>query len=505
MNVARSLENSAYFFPDRIAVSEGDTKTTYAQLNERANRIATSLVGLGIKPGDHIALAYPNSMDWIAFYFGTLKAGAVAVTLSTALFGEELKTLINHAKPRVVLIDEPKLAIMKELKGAGAVEKIVCPGGDVTVQDLVDKGSPSFRAVYRDRLDTAVIPYTGGTTGMPKGVMITQEHILFSYQAIAVSERTTQYDIALCFLPFNHVFGQIHIMGSTIFSGGCVELLPMPDPEQILALMESGRATKFFAVPTIYVRLLTYPDLGKKVGNLRYCFSAGASIAMEIVRRWKEVTGINISESYGMTEGIPFTFNHYYPEKHVVGSVGQPVHLVEIQIRDTSGNEVEQGKEGEICMRAPNVMKGYLNNPEATEATFWPGRWLRSGDLGYMDPQGYVYIVDRLKDLIITGGENVYPREVEELLYTRPEVQECSVVGLPDKEWGERVAAFIIPKPGQTVVANEIKSFLKTKLAPYKVPKEYVTVEELPKSAAGKILKRQIKQEYVEAGGKQQK
>ena len=221
-------------------------------------------------------------------------------------------------------------------------------------------------------------------------------------------------------------------------------------------------------------------------------------MAMEIVKQWKERTGITIAESYGMTEVMPITFNHYYPERHVVGSVGHPVQGVEVQIRDAAGNLVEQGKEGEICIRGRNVMKGYLNNPEGTRSSFWEGGWVRSGDIGLFDPDGYLYIVDRLKDLIITGGENVYPREVEEALYSRSEIEECAVIGLPDKEWGERVTAFIVPKPGHSVASEEIRSFLKSRLSPFKVPKECVVIDEFPKSPAGKILKRQLKKQFLE-------
>jgi long-chain acyl-CoA synthetase len=202
---------------------------------------------------------------------------------------------------------------------------------------------------------------------------------------------------------------------------------------------------------------------------------------------------------------MPITFNHFHPEFHVVGSVGQPVVGVEVQIRDTAGNVLEQGKEGEICVRGRNVMKGYLNSPEQTAETFWDTRkgveegWLRTGDIGVIDKNGYVAIVDRLKDLIITGGENVFPREVEEALYTIPEVQECAVIGLPDKEWGEKVAAFIVAKPGQTVDQDKIKSFLKTRLSGFKVPKKYVLLNEFPKSQAGKILKREVKKEFLDS------
>jgi len=502
MNLVHNLEASAFFFPDRPALRQSGLEIKYAQLNDQANRIATGLIEMGVKPGEHVGLCAPNSVDWIVFYFGVLKAGAVAVTLSGVLSGDELINLVNHSKPRFIFTAENKLQELEKSKIAGGLEKVICPGGDMSLQHLIDIGTGSFKALDRDRADTAAILYTGGTTGVPKGVMLTHEGINFSSHSIAYYERSTEADLALCFLPFNHVFGQMHIMNATILSAGCLEILPAFDLEQVLEAMEGGRVTKFFAVPTVYVRLLTLSNLKKKLGRMRYSFSAAASMAMEIVKQWKELTGLTISESYGMTEAMPLTYNHYYPDRHVVGSVGQPVHGVEIQIRDTSGNLIEQGQEGEICVRGRNVMKGYLNNPEGTRAAFWEGGWLRTGDIGLFDPDGYLYIVDRLKDLIITGGENVYPREVEEQLYTRPEVEECAVIGLPDKEWGERVAAFIVPKPGYSIVPEELKSFLKSRLSPFKVPKNYFTVNELPKSPAGKILKRQIRNQYPGGTGK---
>ncbi|MCX7965672.1 MAG: AMP-binding protein [Syntrophorhabdaceae bacterium] len=498
MNLARNLEASAYFFPQRPAISEGDKKTNYDQLNKMANRIATGLIKQGVNPGDLVAMCYPNSTEWIAFYFGVLKAGAVAITLSSLLTGDELTNLITHAKPKIIFASDNKLPDLKKLKNEGTLEKIICTDGDIDLPRLIESGTETFKAIDRDRTDTAAILYTGGTTGIPKGVMLKHESILFSSYSIAYYERSTEKDVALCFLPFNHVFGQIHIMNSTIMTAGCLELLPSFDLDRVLKILEEGKLTKFFAVPTVYIRLLGVPDLKNKIGPLRYCFSAAASMARETVRKWKETTGITISESYGMTEAMPITFNHYYPERHVVGSVGHPVHGVEVQIRDTSGNILEYGHEGEICVKGPNVMKGYLNNPEGTKEAFWEGGWVRSGDIGIFNEDGYLFIVDRLKDLIITGGENVFPREVEEALYQMPKVEECAVIGLPDKEWGEKVVACIVPKQGQKFTAEEMKSFLKTKLSPFKVPKEYIEFREFPKSPAGKILKRIIKKNLLE-------
>jgi len=214
------------------------------------------------------------------------------------------------------------------------------------------------------------------------------------------------------------------------------------------------------------------------------------------VREWKAQTGLNIYEAYGMTESASIvTYNHYY--RHVIGSVGTPANLVEVQIRDLEGNGLGQGERGEICICGPNITKGYLNQPEETESAFW-GDWFRSGDIGVIDEDGYLYIVDRLKDMVITGGENVYPREVEEVLYTRPEVSECAVVGLPDQEYGERVTAFIIPRKGHQIDPVSLKEYLKARLAAFKVPKEYIAVEDLPKSSAGKVLKREVRKRYIE-------
>ncbi len=504
MNLATNLERSTQFFPNKPALREGDIELSYSQFNDRVNRVATGLISMGVKPGDLIALCAPNSTDWLAVYFGVIKTGATAVTLFSTITPEELNNLLIHSKPKMIFTTPNRIPDLKPIQGPGIIEKIICSeDSELTLKDIMDKGSGNFKAVDRDRNDTVAILYTGGTTGVPKGVMLTHENITFSSEAIAYYEHSTPNDFALCFQPFNHVFGQIHIMNATVFSAGCLELLPSADLGPILDRTESGRITKFFSVPTVYVRLLGMPDLKKKLGKVGYCFSAASSMAKEIVKQWREITGITIAESLGMTEAMPVSFNHYYPEQHVVGSVGQPVCGVEVQIRHTStGEMLEQGQEGEICIRGWNVMKGYLNNPEATKEAFWDGGWLRSGDIGVLDDKGFLYIVDRLKDLIITGGENVFPREVEEVLYTVPEVSECAVIGLPDKEWGERVSAFITLKADKTIVPDKVKAYMKTKLAPFKVPKEYIIVDDLPKSGPGKILKRELKQQYIDKANK---
>ena len=492
MNLAKNLETTASFFPNRPAISEDLSETSYKQLNDRANRVATALLQMGIQTGDHVGLCAPNSGDWLAFYFGVLKAGAVAVTLSSQLTKDELDLLISHSRPIVIFTFDEKLEGLSALRDENCLRKIISPQGDMSLSDLMEKGSGNFRAVDTERGDTAAILYTGGTTGVPKGVMLSHENINAAIYGVILQERSNEYDRALCFLPFNHVFGQMHIMNATILSGGCLELMPGFDLDQVLTLMAAGRVTKFFAVPTIYVRLLNLEGLKEKLGKVHYCFSAAASMAADIVHQWKARTGLAIHEGYGMTEAAPtVTYNHHI--KHVIGSVGTEVPNVEIQIRDSNGIQLEQGQEGEICVRGPNIMKGYLNNPEITLDAFWDNGWFRSGDVGMLDEQGYLYVVDRLKDMIITGGENVYSLEVEDALYTHPDVQECAVVGSPHREWGEIVTAAIIPKPGKIIDETEIRDFLKSRISAYKVPKRVYTVEDFPRSPAGKILKRKMR------------
>ncbi len=493
MNIAENLERSSRYFPDRPVIREGAREFTYSQFNDQVNRAATALAKLGVEAGDHVGLCAPNSAEWLTFYFGCLKAGAVAVTLPSLAKSDELQALVSLTRPRAIFTSEDKQDDFRGLRGGGIVEHIIGEGCELEMKALLEKGTGSFRAVSRDRSDTAAILFTGGTTGIPKGVMLSHENINSAINNVVFNERSNEQDRALCFLPFHHVFGQMHIMNATVLSGGALELLPTFDLDRVLEAMGSGRVTKLYCVPTIYIRLLGLEGLKEKLGAIRYCFSAAASMASEVVRQWQERTGLAIHEAYGMTESASMvTFNHYH--RHVIGSVGTPVGTVEVQIRDMDGNPKPDGEEGEICIRARNIMKGYFNAPAETESAFW-GEWFRSGDIGITTEGGHLYIVDRLKDMVITGGENIYPREIEELLYTRPEVQECAIIGLPDKEWGERVTAFITIKPGESLDTNELKLFLKSRLAPFKVPKEFRIVTEIPKSQAGKLLKRELKRQ----------
>jgi len=498
MNIAKNLESSARMFPDRPALSEGGREISYAQLDDRASRVASGLLKAGIAPGDHVLLCAPNSSDWIAVYFGALKAGTVAVTLSDQLKPNELVELFGQIRPRAVFAAPEKRGVFEDLAKDSVTRVLVTDAGPTDLKGLMASGQSRFRAVERGRDETAAILFTGGTTGLPKGAMLSHENILTALYHVVHNERSTPQDRAVCFLPFNHVFGQMHIMNATVLSSGCVELMPGFDMNRLLEILEARRGTKLFAVPTIYVRLLSLNNLNDRLGSVRYCFSAAASMAAEVVRQWRDATGLAIHEAYGMTESASMvTYNHFH--RHVIGSVGTPAGTVEIRIADLDGDAKGVGEEGEICIFGRNIMKGYLNQPEETRAAFRDG-WFRSGDLGLLDENGYLFIVDRIKDMIITGGENVYPREIEELLHTRPEVAECAVIGLPDREWGERVTALMALKPGMTLDTTDLREYLKKRVAPYKVPKGFRILETLPKSPAGKILKRELKRQILSEG-----
>jgi long-chain acyl-CoA synthetase len=500
MNIANNVETSARFFPDQPALIEGDRTITYSEFNQVSNHVATGLIARGLMPGDPVAFCAPNSAEWLIFYFGVLKAGAVAVTFSHLLTATETTAVLRDCRPRFIFTSEDKRADLDNYCRTAGETRVVSPQGDLTMNDLMIHGDDSFSIVDRSRDDTAAILYTGGTTGIPKGAMLSHANIQASAFNVAYYERSTWSDRALCFLPLNHVFAQIHIAQSTVLSGGGLVIQPAFDLDNFMGAVEKHKVTKLYAVPTIYIRLLGLDNLKEKMAGVRYCFSAAASMAIEIVKEWKQQTGLKIYEAYGMTESASMvTYNHYH--RHVVGSVGTPANLVEVSICDFEGHPLPRGQQGEICIKGPNITRGYLNNTDETAAAFRDG-WFCSGDIGYLDESGYLFIVDRLKDMVITGGENVYPREVEEVLYTHPEVQECAVVGLPDREYGEQVTAFIIPVPSASPDALSLKAYCKKRLAGFKVPKAFHLVDELPKNNAGKLLKREIRRQWRDTDSK---
>lgn len=490
MNIANNLLKVAYSLPDHVAVIDKGEKYSYGRLNEDSNAFASALIKMGIKKADNILICHKNSYEWLVGYFGTIKAGAVAVTVPSTLSKDEIGIIIDDCQPKAIVADEVNLQKMSEL-GINNIP-LIAEGAEMGFYNILNSERVQFKLAHMDRSDPAAILYTGGTTGFPKGVILTHQNIQASYQNVAFNERTSWRDVSLCFLPLNHVFAQIHIVGSAIYSGATIVIHESFDMDKALEDIKRHKITKFYGVPTIYVRLLNLPDVQEKVKTLRYTFSAAASLAGDIAREWKNLTGLDIHEAYGMTESASMvTFNHYF--RHVVGSVGTPANLVEVAILTKDGFTDDPGVEGEICIKGPNIMKGYLNRPKETSEAFI-GDWFRSGDVGYLDEKGYLFLVDRIKDLIITGGENVYPKEVENVLYSEPEIQEAVVFGIPDREYGEKVVAMLVLKEGKSLDPAELRQRLKSRLAPYKVPKEFFIVDSIPRTSAGKVQKRQLKE-----------
>ncbi|MEW5911410.1 MAG: AMP-binding protein [Thermodesulfobacteriota bacterium] len=487
MNLASILGHAARRHPHQPAVSEAGVVTSYAQLAAQAGGVAAMLKARGLRPGDHVAICQTGGAAWLAVYFGILAAGGVAVTLFHGATAEELSHLLADSRPRFLFCG-PDQAARLAGRSLPFLEAVIGPDELGRDEPLQPADCPAKQ--------TAAVLYTGGTTGRPKGVLLSHANLNFAARTIAGQERSGPQDRALCFLPLNHVFGQVHITLSTIYSAGCLVMLPAFDLEAMLRALAQGGVSKLYAVPTVYVRLLQMPDLKARLGAVRYCFSAAASMAGEVVRQWQARTGLAIHEAYGMTETAAMvTYNHF--TRHKVGSVGTPVAQVAVSIQDHEGRPLPAGAPGEVCILGPGVMAGYLGRPQETAAAF-RDPWLRSGDIGYLDEEGYLFLVDRIKDLIITGGENVYPREVEELLHQRPEVAQAAVIGLPDPEYGERVTAFIVPQPGRSVEPIELRQFLKARLSGYKVPKEFTVVDELPLSGAGKVLKRELRRRVLD-------
>lgn len=493
MNIADSFIHAAKCYPDKKALISGTRSYTYADMNRIINGIAGYLIRLGISKGARVAIFMANSPEWIMLYYGAARIGAIPVCVPGVYKKDEVKVVVNNSRSSVLVTSEDILPQVPAQSEIPFIKNTITVESDDSFQSLLrgDGTDPSPTVLNTTGEDSGSILYTGGTTGVPKGAVLTHRNLLYSAQNVAYHERMVPEDIGVCFLPLNHVFAQCHIMNTYFSSCATLLLFPAFDMDPVISAIAEHRATRFYAVPTIYIRILNAPETRKQLKSLHYAFSGGTSMPSEIVRRWIDAFGIPIHEAYGMTEAAScVTFNHLF--RHKIGSIGTPAGVVEVKVVDAQDREVEQGEQGEILVRGPNVMKEYFEQPEET-ATALRNGWFHSGDLGLFDSEGYLYIVDRIKDIIITGGENVYPKEVEDLLHGHAAVNECGVVGLPHHEYGEAVTAFVTLKPGAKADEKELIAFCKERLANYKVPKSISFVADLPKSPQGKILRRALR------------
>lgn len=480
--------------PEQIALVFDEHSYTYHDLNASANRMANLLRGLSIGQADRVALLLPNTPAFVIAYLGALKIGAIAVTLNVMLKPAELTLMLNDCGAPL-LITTADLAVGLERDKLPNLQQVVAaegdPGADASLDELLSRSAAEAEAIELEGSAPAVIVYTSGTTGGPKGAVLSHGNVIANMQAKNDYLRTQPHDRLLLFLPLFHCFGQNAILNNALNAGATVVLQRRFDPDRAIEAVVRERITMFNAVPTVYARLLALKTDIRALDSVQLFLSAGAPMSATLAQQWWDVYGKPIHEGYGLTESSPFaTYNHH--QRYKLGSVGTPIEGVDIRIVDAQGNELPPGERGEILIRGHNVMLGYWNRPEATAQAIRDG-WLHTGDVGLRDDEGYLYVVDRLKDVVIVAGFNVYPTEVEDILYKHPAVAEAAIYGVPDPIQGEIVKAKIVVKPGHEVSPESLRLFCRERLANYKVPRIVEIVDSLPKNPTGKILKRVLR------------
>ena len=496
LNLGSILRTAAFETPDAIAIRADERAIPYAELERAVRGVATRLRERGVAPGDRVALLVPNVPEFTIAYFGILYAGATVVPINVLAAAPEVTYFLEDTQARLLIVHP----LFEQVGRAGAAalgtEVVLAtsePGPDTlggfAAADPI--GSPHPTSPQ----DTAVILYTSGTTGKPKGAELTHSN-LFINCVVVVQRLLPAIDgphRALATLPLFHSFGQTVIQNGMIASGGSLTLLPRFDPEQAFALIERDRLTLFAGVPTMYFALLHHRgDRAYDVSSLRGCMTGGAPMPVEVLYAFEEKFNVQILEGFGLSETSPVASFNVLSKPRKPGSIGYPAWGVELCIVNDADQPLPDGEHGEICIRGHNIMKGYLNRPEASAEALRNG-WFHSGDIGYRDADGCYWIVDRKKDMILRGGFNVYPREVEEVLYQHEAVVEAAVVGVPHESLGEEVKAVVALKPDARVTADELQAFCKDRLAAYKYPRLIEFRDSLPKGSTGKILKRELR------------
>lgn len=494
MNISQHVERAAKRFPDKAAILFEDRQITYRQLNAMVNQAANAFRANGFGLGDRIALHLPNIPEFAVCYLAAQKIGAIAVSVSPMLTPGELAYILKDSGALLACTTAALLSNLPLSECEKLRQVMVCEGdgqGHPTLSQWQEKAGDQVKAMDLDRETPAAILYTSGTTGFPKGAVLSHGNVVSNLWTTVHHAGYTPDDRLSLFLPAFHVFGQNFIMNATFQAGATLVLYRRFEPEKVLSSVSRDRVTMLFAVPTIYINLLNMDLSSYNLSSIRYEFSAAATMPQEISARWTERFGRPVYEGYGLTECSPFAcYNHDFD--HRFGSVGTPVENVEVKILDEADNDVPPGTWGEICIKGPGVMQGYWKRPGETAAALRNG-WLHSGDTGTMDEDGYVFIVDRLKDMVNVAGFKVYPAEVEQVLYRHPAVKELAVYGIPHARKGEVVKAAVVLREGQTATKDEIEQFCRENMAAYKVPVEITFIETLPKSPTGKILKRVLR------------
>jgi long-chain acyl-CoA synthetase len=491
LNLASIVTESAARVPESVAVRLGEHELSYAELDERSARLATLLRAKGLEPGDRVGVMLPNVLEFPISYYGVLRAGCTVVPMNVLLKRREIAFYLEDSGAKLVLAWHGFAAEARDGAADAGTEMIeVEPGGFAA---RLAEHEPASELAETAEDDTAVILYTSGTTGKPKGAELTHANL---HRNADVSSRTTceieAGDIVFGGLPLFHSFGQTVSMNASLMAGACLTLVPKFDPGEALATMQRDGVTHFYGVPTMYGALLHHPDRESfDTSSLRTCITGGASMPVEVLRGFEEAFGAVVLEGYGLSETSPVACSNHPDRERKPGSIGTPLEGVEIKLVDEDDEEVAQGEVGEIVIRGHNIMKGYWQRPEAT-AEAMRGGWFHSGDMARVDEEGYFYIVDRKKDLIIRGGYNVYPREVEEVLYEHPKIREAAVIGVPHDEWGEEIGAAVVLHDGEELGPDEVSAYVKERIAAYKYPRLVWFLDELPKGPTGKILKREI-------------
>jgi long-chain acyl-CoA synthetase len=495
-NLALDLREAAQMYPERPAVRLDDMILSYARLDELSARAAGWLRSRGVRPGDPVGIMLPNVPQFPVFYYGVLRAGGTVVPMNPLLKAREVAHYLGDSGARLVLAWESaagEAAAGAATASAVSGSTVSVSVSDATLAEIAAWPTPLTEVTRRADDDTAVILYTSGTTGTPKGAELTHANMRRNAAVTATSLLGLgPDDVVMGCLPLFHSFGQTCGLNAAVQSGACLTLVPRFSAAGALKVIERDRVTVFEGVPTMYVGLLGEGADGVDTASLRLCVSGGAALPVEVLHGFEKAFGAVILEGYGLSETSPVaTFNRRDQRKP--GSIGLPVEGVELRLVSVDDGDVAAppGAVGEIAIRGHNVMKGYWNRPDATAAAI-RGGWFHTGDLARADEDGFYYIVDRKKELIIRGGYNVYPREIEEVLYEHPAVLEAAVIGVPHAALGEEVAAAVTLRPGREAAPDELRDWVKQRVAAYKYPRHVWLTDGLPKGATGKILKREI-------------